>query len=145
MNGELIGMNSANAGVVSPNGSGTLQSGSIGIGFAIPVDNAVRIAGELMATGQATHGWLGVHAKNEMNNRGARVTSVTDSSPAAAAGLPTGALITKVDDHIIENAGALVAAVQSKAPGAGMSLKFVDPSGDQRTVLVTLGTDQERQ
>jgi putative serine protease PepD len=145
MNGELIGMNSANAGVVSPNGSGTLQSGSIGIGFAIPVDNAVRIAGELIATGQATHGWLGVHAKNEMNNRGARVTSVTDSSPAAAAGLPTGALITKVDDHIIENAGALVAAVQSKAPGAGMSLKFVDPSGDQRTVLVTLGTDQERQ
>jgi S1-C subfamily serine protease len=43
---------------------------------------------------------------------------------------------------MIGNADALVAAAQSKAPGAQMRLKFVDPSGDQRTVLITLGTDQ---
>jgi putative serine protease PepD len=145
MNGELIGMNSAIARLVSAAGSDTIQSGSIGIGFAIPVDNAARVAGELIATGKATHGWLGAQATNEMNTPGARVTGVTDSSPAAAAGLPTGALITKVDDQMIGNAGALVAAVQSKAPGARMRLNFVDPSGDYRTVLVTLGTDQGRQ
>jgi putative serine protease PepD len=144
MNGELIGMNSAIAALVGAVGSGALPSGSIGIAFAIPADYADRIAGELIATGRATHGWLGVQARNDMNNRGARITGVTDSSPAAAAGLPTGALITKVDDHVIGSADALVAAVQSKAPGAQTNLGFVDPSGDHRTVLVTLGTDQGR-
>ena len=144
MNGELIGMNSAIARLVSAAGSDTIESGSIGIGFAIPVDNIARIAGELIATGKATHGWLGLQATNEMNSRGARITGVTDGSPAAVAGVPTGALVTKVDDHMIGNADALVAAAQSKAPGEQMRLNFVDPSGDQRTVLVTLGTDQGR-
>jgi putative serine protease PepD len=145
MNGELIGMNSAIAALVGVDGSGGVHNGSIGIGFAIPVDNAARIANELIATGRATHGWLGVQARNDMNNPGARIIGVADSSPAAAAGLPTGTLITKVDGHGIGSADALVAAVQSKAPGAQTSLGFIDPSGDQRTVLVTLGTDQGRQ
>jgi putative serine protease PepD len=144
MNGELIGMNSAIAALVGADGSGGIRSGSIGIGFAIPVDNAARIAGELIATGRATHGWLGVQARNDVNNPGARIIGVTDSSPAAAAGLSTGALITKVDDHTIGSADALAAAVQSKVPGAQTSLGFIDASGDHRTVLVTLGTDEGR-
>ena len=144
MNGELIGMNSAIAALAGADRAGATQSGSIGIGFAIPVDYAGRIAGELIATGRATHGWLGVQASNDVSSRGARIIGVTDSSPAASAGLSTGALITKVDDHVIESADALDAAVQSKAPGAQTSLRFIDPSGDHRTVLVTLGNDQER-
>jgi putative serine protease PepD len=143
MNGELIGMNSANATLAGADGSGGAR-GSIGIGLAIPVDNAHRIAAELIATGRATHGWLGVEAGDDTSNRGARIIGVIDSSPAAAAGLPIGALITKIDDHVIGSADALVAAVRSKAPGAPTSLGFVDPSGDHRTVLVTLGTDQGR-
>ena len=145
MNGELIGMNSAIAALAGADRAGATQSGSIGIGFAIPVDHADRIAGELIATGRATHGWLGVQASSDVNNGGARIIGVTDSSPAASAGLSTGALITKVDDQLIGSADALVAAVQSKAPGAQTSLGFIDPSGDHRTVLVTLGTDQGRQ
>ena len=144
MNGELIGMNSAIAALAGADPAGETQSGSIGIGFAIPVNNASRIAGELIATGRATHGWLGVHAKNDLNGRGAKIIGVTDISPAAAAGLSTGALIIKVDDQMIGSADALGAAVQSKAPGARTSLGFVDRSGDHRTVLVTLGTDQGR-
>jgi putative serine protease PepD len=144
MNGELIGMNSAIAALSGADGSGGIRGGSIGIGFAIPVDNANRIAGELIATGRATHGWLGAEAGDDTNNRGARIIGVTDSSPASAAGLSIGVLITKVDDHPIGSADALVAAVRSKAPGAQTSLGFVDPSGDHRTVLVTLGTDQGR-
>jgi putative serine protease PepD len=144
MNGELIGMNSAIAALVGADGSGTIRSGSIGIGFAIPVDHAERIAGELIATGRATHGWLGVQASNDVNSRGARIVGVTDSSPAAEAGLSTGGLITKVDDHAIGSADALAAAVQSKAPGTQTSLGFIDPFGGHRTVLVTLGTDRGR-
>src|SRR5271156_5727272 len=110
MNGELIGMNSAIAALVGADGSSGVRSGSIGIGFALPIGNAARIADELFATGSATHGWLGVQARNDMNNPGARIIGVTASSPAAAAGLPIGALVTKVDDHMIGNADALVAA-----------------------------------
>jgi putative serine protease PepD len=145
MNGELIGMNSAIASLAGVDGAGIFRSGSIGIGFAIPVDIANRVSGELIATGRATHGWLGAELHDDTNNHGARIIGVTDSSPAAAAGLSVGALITKVDDHVIGSANALVAAVRSRAPGARMSLDFVDPSGDHRTVLVTLGTDQGRQ
>jgi putative serine protease PepD len=144
MNGELVGMNSAIATLAGADRRGTSQRGSIGIGFAIPVDHAERIAGELIATGRATHGWLGVQAANDVNRRGARIIGVTERGPAAAAGLSPGTLITKVDDHVIGSADALDAAVQSKAPGSPTSLGFVDPAGDHRIVLVTLGTDQGR-
>jgi putative serine protease PepD len=139
MNGELVGMNSAIATLADIGG---IRSGSIGIGFAIPVDNANRIAGELIASGSARHGWLGADAGDDIMNRGATIIGVTDSGPAAAAGLSIGALVTKFDDHVIGGANALVAAVRSKAPGAQTRLSFVDPSGNHRTVLVTLGTDQ---
>jgi putative serine protease PepD len=66
---------------------------------------------------------------------------VTGGSPAAEAGLPNGALVTKADDQVVQNAGALYAAVQSQAPGTRMTMRFIDPVGDPRTVLVTLGTD----
>jgi putative serine protease PepD len=142
MNGDLIGMNSATASLGGLGDVGNAQSGSIGIGFAIPVDHAARIVNELIATGTASHAWLGAQLGTETDAEGARIVGVTSGSPAAAAGLPNGALVTKVDDQVIQNAGALWAAVQSQAPGARVTMGFVDPSGDLRTVLVTLGTDQ---
>ena len=142
MNGELIGMNSATASLVGLGDDANAQSGSIGIGFAIPVDHAARIASELIATGTASHAWLGAQVGAETDAEGARIVGVTSGSPAAVAGLPEGALVTKVDDQVVQNAGTLCAAVQSQAPGARVTVGFIDPSGDPRTVLVTLGTDQ---
>jgi putative serine protease PepD len=142
MNGKLIGMNSATASLGGLGDDANAQSGSIGIGFAIPIDHAARIASELIATGTASHGWLGAQAGTETDAEGARIVGVTSGSPAAVAGLANGALVTKVDDQVIQNAGALCAAVQSQAPGARVTVGFIDPSGDPRTVLVTLGTDQ---
>jgi putative serine protease PepD len=137
MNGQLVGMNAAAPGRL---GVGP-QSGSIGIGFAIPVDNAKRIADELITTGGASHAWLGAQVSNEDNSNGARIIGVTDGGPAAAAGLPDGALVTKFDDQAIENNAALVAAVQSRAPGTRVTMDFIDPSGNRGSVHVTLGAD----
>jgi putative serine protease PepD len=142
MNGKLIGMNSATASLGRLGDDADAQSGSIGIGFAIPVDHAARIASELIATGTASHAWLGAQVGTESDAEGARVVGVTSGSPAAVAGLPNGALVTKVDDQVIPDAGALCAAVQSQAPGARVTVGFIDPSGDPRSVLVTLGSDQ---
>ena len=117
-NGRLIGINSAEATVGGAESAGTTPQGSIGLGFAIPVDHAMRIAAELVATGRASHGWLGVQLSTDMATRGARIADVTPGSPAAAAGLTPGAVVTKVDGHVITTGYALLATVQSRAPGS---------------------------
>jgi putative serine protease PepD len=143
MKGELIGINSAiatlGAGQGGPGGGGG-ESGSIGLGFAIPSDQAKRIADELVSTGTASHGALGVQlSSNPTASSGAAIAGVADGGPAAAAGIPDGAVITKVDDQVIDGPEALVAAVRSKAPGDNVSLTYLDSSGTSQTTQVTLG------
>jgi putative serine protease PepD len=142
MNGELIGVNSAIATLGSDAGP-EAQSGSIGLGFAIPIDQAKRIADELIKNGSAAHASLGVQVGNDATTDGARIVEVTQGGAAAAAGLPSGVVVTKVDDRVINSADALVAAVRSKAPGDKVTLTFVDPSGKSQTVEVTLGKAQQ--
>lgn len=140
MNGDLIGVNSAIASLGGGEGSqGGGQSGSIGLGFAIPVDQAKRIADELVSTGTVQHASLGVQLASAEDTHGAAVAGVVDGGPAAQAGLPRGAVITKLDDQVIDSPDALVAAVHSKAPGDNVTLTYDDPSGASRTVQVTLG------
>jgi putative serine protease PepD len=141
MSGQLVGVNSAIAtlGGDSPDA----QSGSIGLGFAIPVDQAKRIADELIKTGTASHASLGVQVTNDKGTPGAKVVEVVPNGAASAAGLPSGVVVTKVDDRTVNSADALVAAVRSKAPGEKVTLTFKDPSGDSKTVQVTLGKAQQ--
>nr|WP_245839761.1 trypsin-like peptidase domain-containing protein [Mycobacterium aquaticum] len=143
MNGDLIGVNSAIASLGGGQGSqGGGQSGSIGLGFAIPVDQAKRIADELVSTGTVQHASLGVQLASAEDSHGAAVAGVVDGGPAAQAGLPRGAVITKLDSQVIDGPDALVAAVRSKAPGDNVTLTYDDPSGASQTVQVTLGQVQ---
>jgi putative serine protease PepD len=134
-------MNSANASLGAP----STESGSTGLGFAIPVDEAKRIADELIHTGTASHGFLGARLADDGNANGARILEVSSGGPAAAAGLPAGALVTKVDDQLIDNADALGSVVLTKAPGTTITVDYLDPSGTVRTAHVLLGTDQGQQ
>lgn len=139
MNGALIGVNSAIASLSSGQDSqGGGQAGSIGLGFAIPVDQAKRIADELVSTGTVRHASLGVQLGSGEDTQGAVVAGVVRGSAAATAGLPKGAVITKVDNQVIDGPEALVAAVRSKAPGDNVTLTYNDPAGASRTVQVTL-------
>jgi putative serine protease PepD len=142
MNGELIGINSAIASMGAGQSSdGGGQSGNIGLGFAIPSDEAKRVAHEIISTGTATHGSLGVQLSSRAGDgNGAMVADVVADGPAAEAGLPSGSVITKVDDRVIDGPESLVAAVRSKAPGETVSLSYRDQSGDVQTTRVTLGT-----
>lgn len=143
MNGQLIGVNSAIASMGGGAKSSGGQSGSIGLGFAIPVDQAKRIATELVSTGTATHASLGVQLGDDPNASGATVAQVVDGGPAAAAGVPNGVVVTKVDGRVVDGPEALVAAVRSKAPGDEVTLTYQDPSGSSETKQVTLGTAQQ--
>ena len=135
--GQLIGINTA---IASLGGSSSgAQSGSIGLGFAIPVDQAKRIADELATTGQATQAMIGVQVPSQDDANGATVVEVTEGGPAEAAGIPQGAVITKVDDRVIESGDALIAAVRSHVPGDSVTITYTD-GGREQTVDVTLGT-----
>ncbi len=142
MNGELVGINSAIA-TLGGDAGPAAQSGSIGLGFAIPVDQAKRIADELIKNGSASHASLGVQVGNDAATDGAKIVEVTGGGAAAAAGLPSGVVVTKVDDRVIGSADALVAAVRSKAPGDTVTLTYLDPSGKPQTVQVTLGKAEQ--
>ncbi len=142
MNGELVGVNSAIA-TLGGDAGPAAQSGSIGLGFAIPVDQAKRIADELIQNGSASHASLGVQVGNDTATDGAKIVEVTGGGAAAAAGLPSGVVVTKVDDRVIGSADALVAAVRSKAPGDKVTLTYLDPSGKPQTVQVTLGKAEQ--
>ena len=105
----------------------------------------MRIGSELIAAGHATHGRLGAKVSSDTAARGARIDDVSAGSPAAAAGLTAGAIVTAVDDQVIASGDAVIAAVQSKAPGTTLPLTFTDTAGNHRAVEVNLGTDQNRE
>ncbi len=140
MNGELIGVNSAIASMGGGDSGSGGQAGSIGLGFAIPSDQAKRIAQELISTGTASHGSLGVQLSDEQSgNGGVAIADVVADGPAAAAGLPSGAVITKVDDQVVDGPESLIAAVRSKAPGDTVALTYSDGDGAAQTTQVVLG------
>ncbi|MBF6286713.1 S1C family serine protease [Nocardia cyriacigeorgica] len=137
-NGKLIGINTA---IATLGGSelGGQQSGSIGLGFAIPVDQARRVAEELIKTGHATYAQIGIKVPRNDTVRGARVLEVTPDGPAAKAGIPAGVVITRMDDRTIDSGDALVAAVRSSRPGDKVSVTYTDEQGgNAKTVEVTL-------
>ncbi|MDO1477535.1 S1C family serine protease [Rhodococcus ruber] len=132
MDGRLIGVNTA---IATAGG----QSGSIGLGFAIPVDQARRIADQLVETGKATHAIIGVQVPSQSDVRGARVMEVTAGGPAERAGIPSGVIITKVDDRLVTDGDSLIAAVRSYAPGDTVRITYTDAQGGgEKTVEVQL-------
>ncbi|WP_018333985.1 S1C family serine protease [Actinomycetospora chiangmaiensis] len=135
--GRIVGINTAIASVTG--GGAGQEGGSIGLGFAIPMNHARRIATELVETGRATQAIIGVQVADR-GARGATVASVTPGSPASAAGLQPDDLVTRVDDRPIEDANALVAAVQSSPPGQVVTLTVVSVGAAPRPVAVTLGS-----
>jgi putative serine protease PepD len=148
LNGNVVGINAA---IASANSGGlqipgqSQQSGSIGIGFAIPSDEASRIANELISTGKATHAVIGVQVNASSNGQstnsmlGATLSSVQGGTPAAKAGLRAGDVISKVGQQRIEDADGLIAAVRSHAPNDKVTLTYTR-EGKTNTVEVTLGS-----
>ncbi|MFS8104157.1 trypsin-like peptidase domain-containing protein [Lentzea alba] len=128
MSGQVVGINSA---IYSPNQSAG-QAGSVGIGFAIPIDQARRTVDEIVKTGKPKQTVLGV--KVESTEQGAKISEITPGGAAEKAGLKAGDVITKFGDRRIDESDTLVAAVRSKAPGDKVTITL----SDNRTVEATL-------
>lgn len=135
MDGNLIGMNS----VIATSSS---ESGSIGLGFAIPSNFANRVATQLIEEGAAYHPMLGVTVDGRDPIAGALIDEVIPGGPGDVAGLQAGDVVIRLDDRLIDTADALVAAVRSQDFGDQVTLEVLDPeSGEIRSVEVTLSSE----
>src|SRR5450631_2020363 len=140
--GQLIGINSAIASLGSSLGSSN-QSGNIGIGFAIPVDEARPIAEQLIASGKAIHPYLGVASKDGVVADGsarraaAVLTNVVSGTPADKAGLQADDAIIAVDGNSVDGSLSLVAQVRELSVGDTVTLTVVR-DGRHMNVIATL-------
>jgi putative serine protease PepD len=138
LQGQVVGINSAIASLGSSAGG---QSGSIGLGFSIPIDQARYIAKQLIDNGSAVHAQLGVGVSvQDAPSGGAVIASVNPGTAAAQAGLQRGDVITKVDSRSVDGGDALIAAVRSHQPGDTVRLTY-HRGGSAHTVSVRLHSD----
>ncbi|MGI9197121.1 MAG: S1C family serine protease [Candidatus Nanopelagicales bacterium] len=137
-NGAVIGINSAIASLGQSVGG---QAGSIGLGFAIPIDTASRIASELISTGSSSTPILGVQLDMQYAGPGAKIADLTDSGNARAAGLQAGDIVTELNGNPVMDATDLIVDIRSLAPGDVVQLT-VEREGATRTVELTLAAQK---
>ncbi|GAA4690216.1 trypsin-like peptidase domain-containing protein [Pseudonocardia yuanmonensis] len=137
--GAVVGINTA---IRSLGGSSQSEGGSIGLGFAIPIETARTIAEELIRTGLVTHADLGVNVRSVTDGQadGAQVQNVVAGGAAAGAGILEGDVIVKVGDRDIAGADELIVAVRERNPGDVVPIQLVR-DGRPLTVNATLASD----
>ncbi|TJZ50280.1 PDZ domain-containing protein [Streptomyces piniterrae] len=145
--GNVIGINSA---IQSASGGGlggeSQQSGSIGLGFAIPIDQAKRVAQDLIKTGRPVYPQIGVQVGMKDTGDGATIAqtgnngtdAVTPGGPADKAGLQPGDTITKLDNTVIDSGPTLISEIWQHKPGDRVTLTY-KRAGKEHTAQVTLG------
>jgi putative serine protease PepD len=146
LSGDVVGINAAIATAGQSTGG---ESGSIGVGFAIPMDEVMPIVDQMSKGETPTHARLGVSvAANPQSqdptqsDNGASIEKVNSGSTAANAGIAPGDVITKVDDHLITDADSLIATIRSYRPGDKVTVTYVH-DGQTKTAQLTLDSDQE--
>jgi putative serine protease PepD len=141
--GAVVGVNSAIASLGSSAGG---QSGSIGLGFAIPINQAKKTAEQLIKTGSATYPIMGIAVDTRYTGTGALISSeangVTDGGPADKAGLKAGDLILEIDGVEINTSDELIVAIRSRNVGDKVKIKY-KRNAITREVSVTLAASKK--
>jgi putative serine protease PepD len=137
LSGRVVGVNSA---IATTGTSGPGQSGSIGVGFAIPIDQVKITADQILRTGRARYPVIGASVDTRAaSDSGAKILGVTSGGPAASAGLRKGDLVTEVESEKVPDGIALIVAIRAHQPGE--TVRFtVQRGGDQVQLRITLGS-----
>ena len=130
--GRIIGVNSA----IASTGS---NAGNIGLGFSIPINQAMRVINEIIATGKSTRPLLGVEFDPDYNGNG-KIFRLVPSGAAEKAGIPVNSIIKSIDGFIIKSDIDAVVRIRSNAPGNTVSITVQLPTGGTKTFSVTLGS-----
>jgi S1-C subfamily serine protease len=136
--GRLIGINSA---IASAAQTGS-QSGSIGLGFAIPINEAQRTINEIIntPTHTSTRPVLGVYFDQNYTGTGAKIAQLVSGGAAEKAGLVVGTIITQIGTSRIPDAETAIVRIRAYAPGSTVSITATLPSGGSKVYSVTLGS-----
>jgi putative serine protease PepD len=143
--GKLVGVNAAIATV--PNASGVSGGGSVGLGFAIPIDLANPIADQLIRTGKPGHPTTGLQVQEippalaQASGGPSGLFVLAATGPGAAAGLKTGDVITKVDGQQAVSSEQIVVATLTRKVGDTIDLTYVR-AGASATATLTLAAPQ---
>jgi putative serine protease PepD len=137
LTGRVVGVNSA---IATTGGSTSGQSGNIGVGFAIPIDQVKITADQILRTGAARYPVIGATVDTQgLDESGAKILKVTADSPASKAGLLTGDVVTEVAGEKVPDGIALIVAIRAHQPGD--TIRFTVARGGSRMSLrVTLGS-----
>jgi putative serine protease PepD len=146
LDGEVIGVNSAIATVGGAVGG---ESGNIGVGFAIPINQVRRTVEQLLGKGQAEFPIIGASLDGGYDGEGARIAAddvqgnppIVPGGPAQQAGLQPGDVILSLDGTKVEGNAELIVAIRAKRPGDTVTLR-VRRDGAEHDVRVTLGSHQ---
>lgn len=133
--GRIIGVNSA----IATLSSGS-ASGSIGLGFSIPINEAKRVIDEIIATGKSTRPVLGVYFDPNYTGGGAKIARLSANEGAEKAGIPVGSIIRSIDGFKIPDTDTAIVRIRSYVPGATVTLVVDLPTGGSKTFKVTLGS-----
>lgn len=133
--GRIVGVNSAIASLSS--GS---TSGSIGLGFSIPINEAKRVANEIIDTGTSSRPVLGVYFDGAYTGVGAKISRLSSGEAADVAGIPVGSVVRSIDGFRITDSVACIVRIRSYAPGSTVSVTVDLPSGASKTFKVVLGS-----
>lgn len=133
--GRIIGVNSA---IATLSSGGT--SGSIGLGFSIPINEAKRVIEEIIATGKSTRPVLGVVFDDVTAETQAKILQLSPGEGAQKAGIVAGSIITSIDGVKIANRDAAIVKIRSYAPGAVITVVLTLPDGSSKSYRVTLGS-----
>ena len=139
LSGAVVGINSA----IATTGSGFGgQSGSIGLGFAIPINQARKTADQLIKNGVSTYPIMGVSLDTRFMGTGARIAtepgSVTIGGPAAGAGIKPGDIIIEIDGKAINSADEAIVNVRSHNVGDRIKIKFQRDGVTKETSLILI-------
>ena len=136
--GQVIGVNSA----IATLGNGT-QSGSIGLGFAIPINQAQRVITEIIESGKSTTPIAGISIDSTYDGVGAKIAEVVADGPAASTDLKVGDIVTKINGEVVEDSTELIVAIRRNNPGDTIVLIVKNSAGNEREVSVVLGSREE--
>jgi len=136
--GRMIGINSA----IASNASTGTTAGSIGLGFAIPVNEAQRTINEIITspTHTSTRPVLGVYFNQNFTGVGASISQLVAGGAAEKAGIPVGAIITTIGGSRIPDAETAIVRIRAYAPGSTVSITVTLPAGSSKVFSVTLGS-----
>jgi len=140
LRGQVVGVNSA---IATTGGVANGEAGSIGVGFAIPMEQVRVTANQILETGEARYPVIGASVNTVPDKKGAHIVEVNAGTPAEEAGLKKDDLVIAVDGKRVQDSIGLIVAIRTHQPGETITLTYLR-NGSRKDLKITLDSEADR-